>query len=171
MKNETAVIAAEKLLSVMAEMTETLNNLLAFANEQETLITSQDIEGLAALREKEEELISEMGRQEEERAEAAAALAYAVGVEKGANMDQLIANIGDLQYKSRLIVTKKTMAETVATLSKQNAKNGELLKYHINYTDYMINLLLVPRSKSNFYNVQGVRKDDSRNLNLLDFHI
>ncbi len=171
MKNETASVAAEKLLSVMAEMMETLNSLLACSREQETLITSQDIEGLNALREKEEELISEMGIQEEERGKAAAALASALGVEISAHMDQLIANIGDLQYKSKLLMAKKNMAEIVDSLSKQNAKNGELLKYHINYTDYMINLLLVPRSRSNFYNVQGVRKDDSRNLNLLDFHI
>ncbi len=172
MKNEAVVGAAEELLSVMDDITGILSSLYACAKEQETLLTSQNIEGLMALREKEEDYISELSRGEEERIKAAALLASALGAESaGVNMDQLIGNMDDLKCKARLLNAKNLMADKVKSLSLQNAKNRELLNYHIGYTDYMINLLLVPRSRSNFYNVQGVRKEESRNINLLDFHI
>ena len=172
MKNEAILGAAGKLLSVMDEITGILNSLYACAKEQETLLTSQNIEGLIALREKEEEFIFELGRSEEERIEAAALLASAVGAQSPkSTIDQLALNIEDAECKAKLISAKTIMADTVKELSMQNAKNRELLNHHINYTEYMINLLLVPRSRSNFYNVQGARKDESSNINLLDFHI
>ncbi len=172
MKNEAAVGAAGKLLSVMSDIAGILDSLLACAHEQEFLITSQNIEGLAAIREKEEELATELGRREEEREEAAAVLASAIGDESAKyHMDQLIACVDDPQCKVQLLNAKNSMAEKVKNLSLQNAKNTELLRFNINYTDYMINMLLVPRKRSNFYNVQGYRREESGNLNLLDFHI
>lgn len=170
--NNAAVGAAEGLLSVMTEITGILDSLLACVREQEKLLASQNIEGLMALREKEEEFISELGRTDGERIEAASAFAHSLGIDgESVRIDQLIDKTDDRAYKTRLLDAKSTMAELVKSISKQNAKNRELLNFHIGYTDYMINMLLVPRSRSNFYNVQGTRNDESGNLNIMDLHI
>lgn len=172
MNKDTAVNLAEELLLVMTQIMELLNGLIICAKEKEALLTSQDVEGLIPLREKEEQLIAELGNREDERSEIAQKLASVVGVESlMPQLDQLIEKISDSSCKARLSSAKEIMAEKIKLLSLLNAKNSELLKYQINYTDYMINLLLVPRSKSVFYNVQGSRNEESRNISLLDCHI
>ena len=165
-------LASEELSTKLAASLEFVRALLSLSREKEAGLQAGDIERLRAATDKEEELITDLKRLDRDREICAGALAKAIGFfGSGHSLSELIAGIGDNPAGGRLDELKNELNEAMATLSSQNEKLRQLLALQIGYTQYMLNLIYIPRSRNNTYGNQGGRMDDASRLSLFDLHV
>lgn len=169
---EAARIASEDLCANITMALDLLGALTDIAIEKEAFLTSGDIEGLRGAIDKEEDILTALNRTEKDRKVYADALSQAIGLySKDATLKDILEKITDSAMKVRLSGLRDALLAAAEQLSALNDKLGQLLKLQIGYTDYMINLLYIPKSRNNSYNIQGSRRDDSNNLSLMDLHV
>lgn len=169
---EAARIASEDLCANMSASLGLIGALTDISKEKEAFLTAGDVEGLRSATEKEEEIIASLNRTEKDRKIYADALSQAIGLfNKDITLKDIIENISDSTMRERLADLRNKLIDASSHLSQINDKLAQLLQLQIGLTDYMINLLYIPKSKNNSYDLQGARRDDTNNRSLLDLHI
>jgi flagellar biosynthesis/type III secretory pathway chaperone len=169
---EAVHIASEELCAHITKALGLLGELTAISEEKEAFLTAGDIEGLRNVTEKEEEIIAALNRTEKDRKICADALSQAIGLfHNDATLQDIIAGLPDSAMKERLTDLKEKLVGAADNLSRLNAKLAQLLQVQIGFTDYMINLMYVPKRKNHSYDIQGARQDETSDLSLLDLHI
>ena len=169
---EAARIASEDLCANISAALDFIGALTDLSNEKEAYLTAGDIEGLRSATEKEEEIIAALSKTEKDRKICADALSQAIGLfNRDATLKDIIEHITDSIMKEHLSDLRNQLISAADNLSQLNDKLGQLLQLQIGFTDYMINLLYIPKSKNNSYNIQGARKDETSDRSLLDLHI
>jgi hypothetical protein len=177
---EAVHIAAEDLCANISKSLGLIGELTNISKDKEAFLTKCDIEGLRNATEKEEEIVAALNRTEKDRKICADVLSQAVGLfdkdnkKKDSNnitLRDIIEKITDKKMRERLSVLRKELIEAADHLSVLNDRLGQLLQLQIGLTDYMINLLYIPKSRNHSYNIQGIRRDETRDLSLLDLHI
>jgi len=149
-----------------------VNQLMSFTKQKQTLLTTADSKSLNEVLGEEEEITCALREKEEERKAIAETLACELGVSgKELPLKKLLEHIDDPACRQRLSSAKTEMAKAIRQLSYHNVKVKELLKHQIGYADFMINLLHLPQSKNQFYNVMGNMEDAISHSNLLDYHV
>lgn len=163
--------AQEALCLNLSEILNTVNALAAISADKEAYVISGDIENLRAATEKEEELLADLGKLEKDRENLAGALLKAIGIfNKNATLSSLIERIDDPGVREKLSGLKDKLGEAVGALNAKNARLKELLRLQMSYTEYMLNMILVPRSKGRTYGFQGAGQD-ATNISLLDVRV
>jgi hypothetical protein len=169
---EAVLVHSDKLSQNLSGTLELLAALTAISKEKEMFLTGGDIESLRAATEREEELVAELTQKEKEREKCAGALSRAIGLfGKNIKLAELIERIDNDAVRRRLTEQKNSLNDAVRALEAQNGKLAELLALKMNYTDYMLNMIYVPKSRNHTYDVQGSRKDVAGDLSLMDFHV
>jgi flagellar biosynthesis/type III secretory pathway chaperone len=164
--------ASDELCLRLSMSLELVCALMALAREKETYLTTGDIENLRTATEKEEELVADLGKLEKDRELYAGALSNAIGFfGKGQSLAELIDGIPDSEMRRRLTTLRSQLKDAITTLTSQNEKLRQLLALQIGYTEYMLNLIYIPKSKNNTYDVQGSRTDNASQLSLFDLHV
>ncbi|SHH83188.1 FlgN protein [Sporobacter termitidis DSM 10068] len=164
--------ASDELCLNLTRTLELLTALTSIAAEKENSVSAGDIENLRAATDREEELIVELKRLEKDREICAGVLSRAIGLfDTNVPLSSVIARLTDNRAKTRLTELKNKLGDCVTALNSQNDKLRQLLALQINYTEYMLNLIYIPKTKSNAYDVQGSRRDVSGELSLLDLHV
>ncbi|NMA25751.1 MAG: flagellar protein FlgN, partial [Clostridiales bacterium] len=131
-----------------------------------------DIGGLRSATEKEEEIVAALNKTEKDRKKCADALSQAIGLfENGTTLKDIVEKLSESAMKERLSELRNKLLDAAENLSRLNDRLGQKLQLRIDFTDYMINLLYVPRKRNHSYNGQGSKKDETGGLNLLDLHI
>lgn len=169
---EAVQIASEELCANISKALNLILELTAISHEKETFLTGGDIEGLRSVTEKEEEIVATLNRTEKDRKKCADALSQAIGLfNRDITLQDIIENISDKAMKARMTDLRDKLLRAADDLSRLNDKLAQLLQMQIGFTDYMINLLYVPKRRNHAYDIQGSRKDESSDLSLLDLHI
>jgi flagellar biosynthesis/type III secretory pathway chaperone len=169
---EAVQIASEELCANIGKALGLIGELTEISKEKEALLTAGDIEGLRSAAEKEEEIITALNRTEKDRKNFADALSQAIGVSNNeVTLSEIIERITDRSIKERLSDLRHKLLDAAENLSQLNDKLGQLLQLQIGFTDYMINLLYVPKKRNHSYDVQGSKKDEANDLSLFDLHI
>jgi hypothetical protein len=168
---DTAKHAAEALCLNMEGILNIIGALAVLSDAKEAYVISGDIENLRAATEKEEELLADLGKLEKDRESLAGALSKAIGIfNKNVALSSLIERIEDPGIREKLGGLKNRLGEAVGALNAKNDRLKELLRLQMGYTEYMLNMIVVPRSKGRAYNHQGARQD-AANISLLDVRV
>jgi len=168
---DTVKHASEALCLNLAGILDTINTLAALSAEKEAYVISGDIENLRAATEKEEELLADLGKLEKDRENIAGALSKAIGIfSKSVTLSSLIERIEDPGVQEKLSGLKDRLGEAVGALNAKNDRLKELLRLQMGYTEYMLNMIVVPRSKGRTYDPQGASQD-AVNISLLDVRV
>ncbi len=169
---EAVQIASEDLCANISTALGLIGALTEISDKKEAFLTAGDIEGLRDASEKEEEIIAALNRTEKDRKIVADALSQAIGLfNKDIKLKDIIENITDSKMRERLTDLRTKLIDAADHLSVMNDKLGQLLQMQIGFTDYMINLIYIPKTKSHSYDIQGSRRDETNDLSLLDLHI
>lgn len=164
--------ASEDLYVNISKTLGFLNELTEISKDKEAFLTAGDIEGLRGATEKEEDIIVALNKTEKDRKICADALSKAIGLfTKEAALSDIIAHIEDTAMKQRLTDIRHALVMATDKLSAQNEKLGQLLQVQIGFTDYMINLMCIPKKSNHSYDIQGSRREEHSSLSLLDLHI
>lgn len=156
----------------MTRTLETITALAAVSADKEASVTSGDIETLRSATEKEEEIIADLVKLEKDREVFAGALSKAIGIfDSNITLSSLIEKVEDPGIRKALSGLRNKLDEAITALTARNVKLKELLALQISYTEYMLNLIYIPRSKSHSYDIQGARQDVSNDLSLFDVHV
>ncbi|HHU22243.1 MAG TPA: flagellar protein FlgN [Clostridiales bacterium] len=163
--------ATQALLQVLEESMDLINKLIQSAGEKESLLVAADVEGLSEVLEREEELVLTLQEKEQERISKADALANALGLsESGLRLKDLIGLIDDADCGLRLTETGNRLSKALDELASANSKIRELLHHQIDYTDFMLNLIINPKSKVHAYDIQGNTEENGQEPSLLEYH-
>jgi flagellar biosynthesis/type III secretory pathway chaperone len=163
--------ASKALFQVMEETIDLVDKLVQSAGEKESLLLAADVEGLSEVQEREEELVLALQEKEKERIAKAAALAGALGIsERGLRLKDLICRIDDPDCSRRLRETGDKLSNALDNLAASNLKVRELLHQRIDYTDFMLNLLVNPKSRIHAYDMQGNIEENGQEPSLLEYH-
>lgn len=169
---EAVSIASEDLCVNIEKAASLVNQLTEISLEKEAFLTAGDIEGLRRSTEAEEEIIAALSRLEKDRKICADALSQAIGLfNRDIKLTDIIENIADSAIKARLTDLRSSFLDAADKLAAQNDKLGQLLQMQIGFTDYMINLLYVPKKRNHTYDPQGSRRDEPDGRSLMDLHI
>ncbi len=164
-------IATAELCLNMSKTLDLLSALTEISKEKETFLAADNIEQLRAATDREEEFIAELGQAERDRDICTGALSKAIGfMGKDVKLGELIAGIKDIEIRRQLTSQRSVLTAAMNTLTAQNEKLNQLLALQINYTEYMINIMYVPKSRSNSYDIQGSRRDMTNQMSLYDLH-
>ena len=169
---EAVQVASEDLCANITNALGLISKLTEISTEKEALLTGGDIEGLRSATEKEEEIIEALSRTEKDRKNCADALSQAIGLfGSEVTLKDIIEKLTDQTMKACLEDLRNKLLDAAANLSQMNNKLGQLLHLQLDFTDYMINLLYVPKKRNHTYDIQGSRNDETNDLSLLDLHI
>ena len=169
---EAVQIASEELCANITKALDLIGELTEIAKEKEAHLEAGDIEGLRSATEKEEEIVAALNKTEKDRKNCADALSQAIGLFEGEiTLKDIIEMLSESTMRERLSELRNRLLDAAVNLSHLNDRLGQKLQLRIGFTDYMINLLYVPRKRNHSYGVQGGRKDEAGNMNLLDLHI
>jgi flagellar biosynthesis/type III secretory pathway chaperone len=169
---ESVKNAADELILNMAGALELMETLLGLSEQKASFLTAGDAEGLSAAVEKEEDIVLSLRDIEEDRKAKADALAKAIGIfDKNITLKGIIGKIDDEQYRKRLSDLRDKLLDAVSRLSVKNARLKELLKLQIGITDYMLNMLYVPKRRNHSYDQTGGRREDTGELSRMDLRI
>ncbi len=169
---EAVQVASEDLCANIAKALDYIGELTEMSKEKEAFLTAGDIEGLKSATEKEEEIIAALNRTEKDRKICADALSQAIGLfNSDITLKDIIEKLDDGAVKERLTDLRIRLLGAADNLSRLNDGLGQLLQLQIGFTDYMINLLYIPKKRNHSYDIQGVRQDETTDLSLLDLHI
>lgn len=167
----TVMEAYQGLLLTMEETLALINKMTLLAGAKEEFLVADDVEGLDDALEKEEELVMALQEKEEERISKTDELASALGIfRSGLRLKDLVDLIDDPVCRQRLTDAGDKLSEAVEGLSSGNAKVKELLQHQIDYTDFMLNLLVSPKSKMYSYDMQGNMEENNQEQSLLEYH-
>jgi flagellar biosynthesis/type III secretory pathway chaperone len=162
--------ASRALLQVMEETLDIVEKLIQSACEKESLLLAADVEGLGELLEREEELVFALQEKEKERTEKTRILAGALGLSESPKLKDIVSRIDDGECSRRLKETGDRLSGALDNLASANSKVRELLHQRIDYTDFMLNLLLNPKSRIHAYDIQGNIGEDGQGPSLLEYH-
>lgn len=169
---EAVRIASEELCTNITRALCLISELTDISKEKEAFLLNGSIEELRCATEKEEELIAELNRTENDRKNCADVLSQSIGLkEKDIKLKDIIEAIADGAIRKRLKDAGDKLTDAIETMSAQNGKLAQLLGLQISYTEYMLNILYNPEISSNSYDIQGVRRDNSSRLSRYDMHI
>ena len=168
---EAVQIASEELCANITKALELIGELTEISKEKEAYLEAGDIGGLRSATEKEEEIVAALNKTEKDRKKCADALSQAIGLfENGTTLKDIVEKLSESAMKERLSELRNKLLDAAENLSRLNDRLGQKLQLRIDFTDYMINLLYVPRKRNHSYNGQE-QKDETGGLNLLDLHI
>ncbi|NLT14817.1 MAG: flagellar protein FlgN [Clostridiales bacterium] len=169
---EAVQIASEELCANMTKALGLIGELTEISGEKEALLEAGDIEGLRSMTEKEEEIIAALNRTEKDRKNCADALSQAIGIfQSEITLNDIIEKLSESTMRERLSELRNSLLDAAENLSRLNDRLGQQLQLRIGFTDYMINLLYVPKKRNHTYDIQGSKKDEAGDMNLLDLHI
>jgi flagellar biosynthesis/type III secretory pathway chaperone len=169
---EAERLLTDELCLNLTRTLELLSTLSSVSVDKEAYLTSGDVEKLRAATEKEEELLADLGKLEKDRDNCAGALSKVIGIfDKNAPLSSLIERLTDPEIKKKLTGLRKSLNEAVIKLTERNGKLSQLLSLQISYTEYMLNLIYIPKTKGRSYGIQGARQDVSNDLSLFDVHV
>jgi hypothetical protein len=169
---EAVQVASEELCANITKALELIGELTQISIEKEAFLTAGDIEGLKSATDKEEEIIAALNRTEKDRKICADALSQAIGIfNSEITLKDIVGQLDDSDMKERLTDLRSRLLDAADNLSALNDRLGQQLQLQIGFTDYMINLLYIPKKRNHSYDIQGARQDETNDLNLLDLHI
>lgn len=164
--------ATDDLVVVLNRTGELIELLLESSNQKEEFLKSDEVVELNDLLSIEEDFVSALSQNEQDRIMSSEALAAALEIaNKDASLKDLCEALNDPSCKSKLGTAREELAEKTQRLMQQNAKVRELLQLKLNFTNYMINLLYIPQSNMVSYNVQGDKEDEGGKMNLMDVRV
>lgn len=169
---ESVINASEELMRNMTGALELVEELLSLSTQKASFLTAGDAEGLSAAVRTEEDIVLALRELENDRKVKADALAKAIGVfEDNVKLKEIIAKIEDGPCRNGLSELREQLLDATSRLSAQNAKLKELLEMQIGLTDYMLNMLYIPKRRNHSYDQTGGRREETGELSLMDLHI
>lgn len=164
--------ATDELVSVLRRTGELIDLLLESSGQKEEFLKSDEIVELNDLLSKEEDVVSALGDNEKARQSSTETLAAAVKVSgEDVSLRELCEAIEDPELRTKLEGAREELARKTEQLTQQNVRVRELLQFKLNYTNYLINLLYIPKTNMFSYNVQGDKEDEGDKLNLMDVRV
>jgi hypothetical protein len=171
MENTNVISAAEALGAALSEAEAAVLNLIESAKQKEICLRIDDIDGLKAAVEQEEELIASFKKADALREEKSVALANAAGLNgESASLNDIIAAMGETPQAERLSALRENLKNALALLQMHNARVEHLLELKKEYADFMLGLLRDPERRSGYLQT-GERDEGDDGRRILDIHV
>jgi hypothetical protein len=172
MENANVISAAAALSAVLSASEAKIGSLIESAKLKEALLRAEDIEGLKAAVEQEEELVASFGAVDVLREEKSKALARAVGLkEESPALGDIIAAMGDTPQAVSLSALREKLKAALARLDMHNTRVAHLLELKKQYADFMLESLREPEPRAAVYSQTGERAEGDSGRRILDVQI
>lgn len=144
----------DKLIALMRELNKVYKKLYELSEKKQQSIIGNDADAVNEIVKEEWTLVGEAGELEEARAELVS-LHFGKGDDKPVTLDDVIAKAKPAEREA-LTAEAEQLKETLEKQKRINAENQSLIDLHLEYMDYMVNVVLKEPQISNIYGNSGV---------------
>lgn len=141
------------LIGILEKQTNLYRELLKISHEKQQELIGGTLAVLENLTKREELLIYQIGRLEEERIRCAGLIAERHNLVESASMQELSlkAAVGE---RERLEELSGILDGIIHELSRHNTENMDLIRHSLKYINFSINVLTRPEGQSGIYNAE-----------------
>lgn len=144
----------EKLIALLRELNNVYKKLYELSQKKQQCIISNDADAVNEIVKEEWTLVSEAGELEAARAELVS-LHFGKGDDKPVILDDVIAKAKPAEREA-LTAEAEQLKDTLEKQKRINHENQSLIDLHLEYMDYMVNVVLKEPQISNIYGNSGV---------------
>lgn len=153
----------DTVLDLLRQQTELFAKIREASEEKKAGIVENEVDKVSEAVKREWALLGEATLLEEQRSEA---VAEALGVER--KPGEAAGTLSDLEAicseeeKASLEAAAKRLREAIACQQELNAEIQSLVDLHLEYTNYMVNMVFAEPQVSNIYGTSGYVLEDDR---------
>ncbi len=144
----------DTVIGLLVEIKEVYSKIFDLSQQKQQLLIANKAEEISDVLKEEWGLLSEASELENKRVEAAEALF------PGKNGEDItiddIAAIASPEEKKHLLEVSGELYKLLEDQKKLNAENQSLIELHLEYMDYMVNVVLKDPQVSNIYGNSGI---------------
>lgn len=144
----------DKLIVLLQQLNKVYTKLYELSQKKQQSIIGNDADAVNEIVKEEWTLVSEAGDLEEARKELLS-LHFGKGDDKPVTLDDVIAKAKPAEREA-LEAEAEQLKDTIEKLKRVNNENQSLIDLHLEYMDYMVNVVLKEPQISNIYGNSGV---------------
>lgn len=154
-------ILVDKFIDILITEKAVHEELLKLAIEKKEVLIKNDIDVLNNIVSRETEIITLVKELENQRVDLVKQIAMEIEVQKEIlTLDEMANHVQDDQ-KAQLMQIKSELNDIVKKLIDYNDLNKELLKTHLNYTFFSLNVMSQGATPADTYDNSGYMKEDT----------
>lgn len=144
----------QQLIEILDEQKNIIDNLIKLTRKKIDFLTCSDTDGISSVVEQEYKIKREMETADKRRMDAVLLVAAFFDIQGKTKISD-IAEKAEEPYKTKLLQKRDEIIAQINEYREQNSLSCDLIKSHLNFVDYMVNIISGEKPQASSYSAKG----------------